>query len=311
MKRKIQILLALFLAVLCINGCSSKPSSVEVREGVNFSLMDVLKVENKTANTVFYYFLAGIENNSDTVYHMSNLQYIMTSEGNETGEGLAPIDQYKSIITNDVQPGQSTFIYGYIGVPKTNSGDLGLLVQSENVFLPFDSIKVRTIDDNKVVNSDEEKFTIYEDGYFAFDVDASNTVYSYADGVSTVTGLTITYTNKTENRLVVPYLTPVCTIDGLVLSSLSNGDELKTKTLEELKQMDFSSNGLDAKTESVKAETLGYKLYYLPAGQSVTVQIICQADGVIPDFSSSRTDAITIKINSPALGYSQEIQIPY
>lgn len=309
-----KFLAALMCLLLCIpiTGCSSKTSSIEVADDVTFSLVDVLEVDNNSSNTAYYYFLASLDNNSESDYHMSNLNYILTTTPKDDSPmAINPIDQYKTVITNDVCPGQSTFVYGYIGIPQSSSRDLGLYVSAQKTFLPFDSIKVRKIQDDNVVNSTESAFTIYEDSDFEFDVDATNLTYSYENGTSRITGLIINYTNKTDQRLVVPFLTPVCTIDGLKLDDLPNGDALKSMSLEEISKQDFSTQGMDAKTEAVKCKTLGYQLFYLTPNQTIPVEVSFEAEGVIPDFSSANRMGITININSPSLGYSQIMKVNY
>lgn len=310
MKKWISVLLCLLMAV-ALTGCQSKKSSVEVQDGVEFSLVDVLEVNNKKSNTVFFYFLAGVENKSDQDYHMSNLSYNLMVPDKNGYRPINPIDQFKTVITNDVRPGMSTYIYGYIGVPVTGDKNLGLYVKSKDAFLAFDSIPIRKIQDENIKNSDEAKFTIYEDSSYEFDVDASGLTYHYADGNSTIDGLKIRYKNKTNQRLVVPYLSPVCTIDGFRIDSLPDPGKLKAMSQEEISKQDFSSKGMAAKTEPLRASTLGYELFYLAPNQEVTAVITFDAPGIIPDFSAKVKNGITININSPALGYSQIMKVKY
>ena len=312
MKKLLKWLMAAVLG-LSLSACSSSsgPSSVEIANGVTFSMVDVLEVDNDNVNTVFFYFLAGIDNNSDQDFHMSNLDYQLTTDSKQEYQPINPIDQYRTIITNDVKPGMSTYIYGYIGVPKTENKTLGLYVKSKDAFIPFKSVDIRKIDDAKVINSDEKKFTIYEDEYFEFDVDATNLAYHYQDGVSTIDGLIINYTNKTDQRLVVPFLSPICTIDGFKLSSLPNGEELKGMSQEQISSMDFTNGDLQAKTEPLKAESLGYQMFYLGPNAAVPANISFRAEGIIPDFSAKQKNGITITINSPSLGYRQTMKVPY
>lgn len=286
-------------------------TAVEVRENVELSMVDVLEVDNAQANTVFYYFLAGIDNNSDTVYHMSNLVYSLRAKDKNEYRQINPIDQFKTTITNDVPPGRSTYIYGYIGVPKTSDRSIGLYVEGQKAFIPFSSTTIRKIDDSKITNSDQKKFTIYSDDTFEFSVDAENLAYHYADGKSTIDGLKITYTNKTDQRLVVPFLSPICTIDGFKLDDLSNGNELKGMSQEEIEKVDFSNNGMQARTDSLRLDCYGYEVFYLEPEQEVSATILFEGDGIIPDFSAKTKNGITININSPALGYRQIMKVDY
>lgn len=311
MMKKILSALLCFLMALSLVGCQQKVTSIEVSDGVEFKLVDVLEVDNHQVNTVYYYFLASIENNSDKVYHMSNLVYTLSAPSKDGYKQINPIDQFKTIITNDVAPGSSTYTYGYIGVPKTEDRTIGLYVKAKDSFIPFDSVKIRTIEDENVTNSDQKKFVVYSDEYYEFEVDAENVTYSYKDGKSTIDGLLINYKNKTDSRLVIPYLSPTCVIDGFRVSALPDADKLKAMSLEEISQAKFESNGMGAKTQPIKTETYGYQVFYLDPNQELTAHIMFEAADAIPDFSAKQKNGITITINSPAFGYKQVIKVNY
>lgn len=311
--QKIVLAVCAFFLLFSLNACSGRKINTvaEVQEGVQFTLVDVLKTENRKQNTVFYYFLASLDNESDSDYHLSNLHYVMTDASNQTSTGIHPIDQFQTTITDVVRPKMSTFIYGYIGIPAGKYDQMGLYLPGQEQFIDFDSVKVRTIDDDNIVNSEEKAFTIYDDDYFQFEVDGSNLAYHYENGKSRVDGLTITYRNKTDSRLVIPFLSPVCTIDGLDQNSLPNADQIRSMSQEELEKQDFHSGNLEARTTSFTGETLGYQLFYLPPQQEVPCEISFDFEKGIPDFSAANHNSITININSPALGYSQIMKVDY
>lgn len=159
MKKLISFFVSLAMAFSLV-GCSPKKTSIPVAEDVDFKLVDVLAVENENVNTAYYYFLASVENNSDKVYHMSNLSYKLMAKSGSEYKSINPIDQFKTIISNDVISGMSTYIYGYIGVPKTSDRNIGLYVEGQDEFIPFDSVKIRNIKDENVKNSSESKFIV-------------------------------------------------------------------------------------------------------------------------------------------------------
>lgn len=310
MKKIFSLFVCLTMA-FSLFGCSKKKTSIPVAENVDFKLVDVLEVENENVNTVYYYFLASVDNTSDKVFHMSNLVYTLRASSRGEYKPINPIDQFKTIISNDVNAGTSTYIYGYIGVPKTSDRNIGLYVESQDEFIPFDSVQIRTIKDENVTNSDEAKFVVYSDEFYEFEVDASELSYKYENGKSSIQGLKINYKNKSDKRLVIPFLSPVCTIDGLKISSLPDPDKYKAMSQEEIEQQNFSDNSMDAKTESIRCETYGYQLFYLDAGQELAVNVLFEAEDAIPDFSAKQKNGITISINSPALGYRQNLKVPY
>lgn len=300
--------LTMALSILILPGCKSGSSKTEVQDGVEFEIVDALKVINDQSNTLYYYFLASVTNNSDQVYHMSNLDYSMAARSGDENTAINAIDKMKTVITNSVQAGQSTFVYGYIGFANTKEKNVGLYFPKTDSYLPFSSVKVRELDDKNVLNTSDPAFTLYEDDFFVIEVNAEKLKYIYRKGSSAVTGLNITYRNKTDQRLVVPFLKPVCTIDGISIDKQKDPNKLKGMTLDELKKQDFKVDGKEPKTSSFKGETLGYQLYYLGEKQEVTCPISFQFKGIVPDFNS-KVGSITVNISSPSLGYSQIMKV--
>lgn len=319
MKKLLSVFLVLFLSVFSVSvtmsGCSSYGSSqTEVADDVEFELLDVLKITNDTTNTTYYYFLARLTNNGDADYSMSDLSYSLAYKEKDSISSLHAMDKFQSTITATLATGHSSSVYGYYGFPSSSQKDVGLQFANGN-YVSFASIKERTINDENITNSMDSSFVIYEDEYFEFEVDTSNILYSYKNGVSVVSGLVLTYKNKTDQTLVVPYLTPICTIDGLSIYDYGNAAELKNMSLDELKKQDFTTSGMAPKTSSYTGEALNYQLYYLEANQEVPCNIAFTFNGIIPDFSdvseSTANTGVTININSTALGYSQLINVPY
>ncbi|MCF0259400.1 MAG: hypothetical protein HUJ54_06020 [Erysipelotrichaceae bacterium] len=309
MKKTFTLLAAAFLAAAAVlTGCSAGSNKVMIQDGVNFKLMDVLKVTNPDTNAVYYYYLAQVTNTSDSVYHMSTLTYYV-SEENRDHTQVTSIDKSQQLITNDLYKNQSTSVYGYVGFPNSKNNNYGIYFPNQKQFVSFNSVSVRNINDKDLKEAEGDKFTAYEDSSFAIEVDTSNMKYSYKDGNSKVEGLIITYKNKTKNMLVVPYLTPVGKMEGLELKSLPDPDKLKSMSLEELKKQDFSQNGLAPKTTSIEGEAKGYQMYYLPAGISLPSNISIEFDGAIPDFSTP--GGLSVVLKSAALGYSQTLKVKY
>lgn len=308
MKKIFRAFLACLL-IIGLVGCSKSKPTLEIQEGVELELLDVLRVNNKLSNSVYYYFLASVTNDSEKVYHMSNLEYVAQDQSTENK--INPIERYQTTIATDVNTGMSTLVYGYIGYPDAKEKNVGLFFPKTDSFIPFSSVNIRQINDSNIVNSDEKKFTIYEDNDFSFSVDATNVEYSYENGTSYVKGLQLTYSNKSQNRLVVPYLTPVCTMTGVKLSSYSNENELKSMSLDTLRKQDFYINEKPPKTEEFTGEATGYQVFYLSPEQTLSTPVNFSFEGEIPDFTSDRNQGLTINITSPALGYSQVIKVSY
>lgn len=75
-----------------------------------------------------------MENKSDKVYHMSNLNYRMASHDGNQNNSINAIDRMQTVITNDVNPEQSTFVYGFIGFANSDQKNPGLYFPDQDVF---------------------------------------------------------------------------------------------------------------------------------------------------------------------------------
>lgn len=307
MKKILALLTALSLC-LGLSACSKPSDTVELKKGVSFSLTDALRITNNTTNTVYYYFLASVNNESKEGYSMDSLSYHITDEANDD---IHEIDKDKVTITKTVQPGQNTFLYGYAGYPNNNQKNMGLKFPKEDQFLPFDSVKVREVSDKNVHYSDSNKYVLYDDKYFTIEVDGSSCQYEYREGNSYISGLTITYTNKTDERIVIPYIKPEAVMTGLKVSQITGKGDLKTMSLEQLKQMDLSTDGMAPRTTQYHGDAYGYECFYLGSQQSVPCAVTFTFGDVIPDFANYNPKAVEVNLNCAALGYSQQIYINY
>lgn len=307
MKKLSRWLLAM-VCILSLVACSKGPSAVEVKDGVSFELLDAVRVTNDSTNTVYYYFLASLDNQSKSNYNLDELSYSITDGENHN---VHAIDRSQTTIVKNLGAGRSTFVYGYVGYPNNNQKDMGIYFPKNKNFLSFDSIKLRKISDKNVNYSTKDKFTLYSDSTFEFDVDASDMTYTFENGNSVVKGLKITYINKTDSPLVVPYVTPIATLNGINLNSYLDRGNFSEMDLNQIKSVDFKTNDMQPKTEDIQGTASGYECFYLTEKQELTCTINFTFEHAIPNFSSYNPKAITIDLNSAALGYSQEINVKY
>ena len=63
MKRLTALLSAAFCTFALI-GCTPKEPSVEISDDVNFELLDVMTITNDESNSIYYYYMAQISNDS-------------------------------------------------------------------------------------------------------------------------------------------------------------------------------------------------------------------------------------------------------
>ena len=301
--KKILAFCLCFLVSFSLFGCKEKQDpTMEIQKDVTMELLDVLKVTNETNNTVYYYFLANVSNDSKTEFSTESIVYEITDEANAN---IRSIDSYQNVNAQTIQPKESTFIYGYVGYPNNNQENMGIALLKKKLFLPFSSVKVREISDQNIRDSQEDTFTLYKDGSFQFDVDASNIQYCFEYGKSKVKGLKITYQNKTDQHLVVPFVTPKATLTGFDLNHQPDSKKLLEMSEEEIKKVDMKAKTI-TKVEGVST---GYECFYLPAKQTVECDIVFVFDHVVPDFHTSNSNAIVIDLNSASFGYSQSIQV--
>lgn len=307
MKKLTALLLAAALS-LSLAACSKPSPTTTLKDKVEFKLSDALRVKNNTTNTVYYYFLGSVQNDSNEGYALDSLSYAVTDDDHQD---IHAIDSEKVTITKTVQPGQDTFVYGSFGYPDSGQKNMGLWFPKTESFIPFKSVDVREITDKNVHYSDENKFTLYDDKYFMIEVDASDCQYAYSNGNSYINGLIITYTNKTNERIVVPYIHPEGKMTGVKVSEIETDKDLEKMNTEEIQKVDLTKNDMAPRTKLYQGEATGYQCFYLGASQSLPCNISFVFGDVIPDFSDKDGKAVEVDLNQPALGYSQQIFVSY
>lgn len=308
MKKAIKLFLATCLS-LCLAACSSSgPNSVEVAPDVDFKLLDVMQVSNSGTNSLYYYFLASVENESSEDYYMSNLNYSITDTHKDEHQAILPIDRYKTTIVNTLSPDQSTFIYGYIGFPNQSQNGVGLYFPTQDTFISLSSVPNKKIKNTDLSVPEESSYVLYEDKDLRISVDSSDLSMGWKDDQFRIDGLNITYENKTDGYLVVPFIEPVCTMAGYKTDDLGNGSSYVGMDVDELKKQSFMKDGIVQRTEEFTADTLGYQLFYLTGKQEVPCTISFQFEkDQIPDLSHAGT--VSIRLRSASLGYDQKISV--
>ena len=78
---------------------------------------------------------------------------------------------------------------------------------------------------------------------------ASKTKADFSNGTTKLSNLQITYINKTDHNIVIPYLEPHGILNGLDLTQYSDKGDFSGMSLEDYKKIDFSNDGLAPKTE--------------------------------------------------------------
>lgn len=307
MKKIIMYLLSLFL-FMGLMACSNKTDSfVELKKDVKFELLDALKVENEESNSIYYYFLADIKNDSSKIYNMSDLSYKFTDNNDSD---INAIDSDKMTPASDIQPGESTYLYGYIGFPNNDQKDIGLTFPKINQFISFNSIKLRTASNKQINKAKGNKFILFEDKYLKIYIDGSNIQSDFKNESTELSNLKITYENKTEESIVIPYLRPTATLNGLYLENYNGKGDFSKMNLEEIKKLDFSNHGMAPKTEDITADATGYALYFLEGKQKLTCNIGFIFEKAIPDYSKKENNFYQINLTSASFGTTVPYKVP-
>lgn len=298
-----KFLTTIFVCVLTFSlfGCSKPENKVMLAKNVSCQLLDVLTITNDSDNSTYYYFLASIENKSKKPYDTQNLSYKVTDDNKKE---ISVIDTYQSTPTYILNKNQNTYIYGYIGFPNNNQKNLGLSFNNKKQFLPFSAFQIRKASDKNVKNSKALKYTFFQDDSLQILVDASKAKYVYENNETVLKNISITYKNKTNSRIVVPYLTPSATLQGIDLSN--KGD---FSNMDDIKKHDFTTNGMSPKTQSFKANATGYALYFLDKKQTVKTQLEFHFEKAAPDFTDTTTKPFIVSMNSKAFGKSNTVKI--
>ena len=299
--KKIVSMLCVCVLSLSLFGCSKPENNVELKKNVSCQLLDVLTITNDTDNSTYYYYLASVENKGKKQYDTKNLIYTVTDDNEKD---ISVIDKYQSTPSYIINKGQNTYIYGYIGFPNNDQKNLGLSFNNKKQFLPFKAFDIRKASDKNVNDSKDTKYTFFEDDTLQIGVDASKASYVYENGETVLKNIKITYKNKTDSRIIVPYLTPSATLEGVDLSN-----KYDFANMDEIKSHDFTTNGMAPKTKSFKADVTGYVLYFLDKKQTVNTEIEFHFEKAAPDFTDKSTKPFVVHMNSKAFGKSNTFKI--
>lgn len=300
--KKIISMICVCVLSLSLFGCSKPENNVLLKKNVSCKLLDVLTITNDSDNSTYYYYLASIENKGKKPYDTKNLYYTVTDDNEKE---ISVIDKYQSTPSYVINKGQNTYIYGYIGFPNNNQKNLGLSFNNKKQFLPFKAFKIREASDKNVKNSKSLKYTFFEDDTLKIGVDASKANYVYENNETVLKNIKICYENKTDKRIIVPYLTPSATLDGI---DLENQGEFSS--MEEIQNHDFTTNGMAPKTQRFKATNItGYILYFLDKKQTINAEIEFHFENAAPDYTDKSTKPFTVHMNSKAFGKSNSFKI--
>lgn len=300
--KKIISIFCTFILCFTLFGCKKEDSFVYLNKNVKCELLDVLLITNDKDNSTYYYFLANITNSGKKPYDTKDLSYKVTENDKKD---ISIIDKYQSVPSYTLEKGESTYIYGYIGFPNNDQENLGISFTKEKKFLSFNSFDVRKSSDDHVNKSKKLKYTFFEDDTLKISVDATSATYDFEYGKTVLKNIKIKYKNKTKNRIIVPYLTPTASLEGV---NLSNQD-YSSYSLEDMKNVDFTTNGLSPKSESFEGNPTGYVLYFLEKGKSLETNVSFEFENALPDFTDTSTKPFTVHINSKPFGVSNSFKI--
>lgn len=307
MKKIVKITLCLSLFSVLF-GCSKKADNVLLKDDVTFQMLDVMRIKNTESNSIYYYYMAEIKNESNQTYDTSLVSYNLTDDKDEN---IHLIDKYMSTPASSLQKGQSTYVYGYAGFPNNNQKNVGFYFPKTKDFLAFDSVKVREAENKQIKEKGTKKFTLFEDKTMAITVDASKMKTTFDKGTTSVSNLYVTYKNKTDHLIVIPYLEAQGVLNGIDLTKYKDKGDFSTMDLKTYKEIDFTNDGLAPKTENFKGTATGYIVYYLEPDKQFQCDIGFTFENAGIDYKDKDKDVLTINLISNSFGSTTTFKIPY
>ncbi|MDD7281883.1 hypothetical protein [Floccifex sp.] len=306
MKKFLKIL-ACFSLTLTLGACSKNPT-YQLSDKVNLTLSDVLKVENEKQNTIYYYYLIDIENNSDADYDLSDFSYTIKEKGEK--EAVQAIDQNKFMPSTIVPASEKAYIAGYIGFPNNDQKNIGIEFNSSKDFLAFKNAKIRTASSNDIATKQVGMAQkLFENDELTISYDYSQAEINYFEGNTVVSNFYITYENKTDQRIVIPYVTPLGTLNGCLSSDYASKGDFKTMTMDDIKKLDLKTDGLLAPTKNIAGESGGYALLYLDPEQSLSCNTMITFPNSFIYYQEDDKEPITIQLTCPAIGIDRTIKL--
>lgn len=296
---------------LILSACSSAPTnkpSISIQKKVQFTLQDIWKISNPTDNTIYYYYLAKIDNQSKSEFSTKSIQYEFKDIKKHR---LNEID--KAIITpSTIIPAKgSTYMYGYVGFPNNDQGEVGLQFKKPKKFLSFNNKNLREIEATALKSKNKDHFTALKSKELTIKVDARHTKTTFENGNTVLSNFEITYTNHTKRAIVIPYIEPQATLNGIQLNQYQSKADFTSMDIDQLKKIDFTENGLAPKTKDIKGIASGYIIYYLQPKQSLKLSIGFTFEKTAIDFTDEDHDVFDISLASMPFGTTSIITLSY
>lgn len=305
--KKIFAILFSFLLCLSFTGCSKNPS-YSISKDITLTLQDVLKVENEKQNTIYYYYLIDIQNDSDSDYNLEDLSYTIKEKGSD--EAIGAIDQNKFVPSKIVPANEKAYIAGYIGFPNNDQKNIGIEFNSSKDFLAFKNAKIRKASSSEIATKQVGMAQkLYESDDLLISYDYSQAEINFFEGNTVVSNFYIKYENKTDQRIVIPYVTPYGTLNGCLTSDYASKGDFSTMSMDDIKKLDLKTDGLLAQTKNISGESSGYALLYLDPEQSLSCNTSITFHNSFIYYQESDEEPITIVMSCQAIGIDRSVKL--
>lgn len=294
------------LLSLSIFGCSIKNPSYTIEEGIVLTLTDVLTVSNEEQNTVYYYYLMTIDNNTDKKYDVSSLIYEITDDKEAN---INAIDQNTTVPMSVIKKGQTGYIAGYVGFPNNNQKNIGLYFPKEDKFFSFKNIKDREATNSNVRSKQLGMAqTLYENDDIKIGYDYSQMDIQFSEGKTILSNFQITYENKTNQRVVVPFVTPYGTLNGLLSADYPSLTDYSSADIGVIQSLTYKDENVLLK--DVKGESSGYALWNLDAKQTMSCNVTIEFANTFICYPYGDEEPFSIELICTALGVDRTIKLP-
>jgi len=152
---------------------------------------------------------------------------------------------------------------------------------------------------------------MYEDNALKIEINAEDVKAQFENGKTTLSDLKVTYTNKSKQQIVVPYLVPKADLNGILLTNYTDKGDFSSMNEDQIKKIDFTTNGLAPKTDPIEGKAFGYMVEYLDPEQSIECNVGFTFENAAINYQSKNKDCFDIHLVSSAFGITHDMTVSY
>ncbi|MCF0107073.1 MAG: hypothetical protein HUJ53_09945 [Holdemanella sp.] len=305
--KKLLTVFITFCLSLSLAACTKKNPVYTIDDGITLELKDVLKAKNENQNTIYYYYLFSITNDRDEDYLLDKFKFSLRDDGKKIKSYISE----KYVMPTKLLTAKSTgYVCGHIGFANNNQKDVGLYFDNTKTFMSFKNVKIHQASSSDVRTTQKGmKQTLFEDSTISIGFDYSQANVSFEFGNTVLSNFGIVYENKTDETIVVPYIEPKATLNGLLTTDYADKGDFQTMDIEKIKTLDVKKNKKVPETKQIDGEASGFALIYLNPGQSLTVATAMTFHNSFICYQNSDETPIQVKLVNPGMGINATVYV--